>query len=265
MSRTNFVLALSAIVGVCVAIGGLAAGTQGWPRLRTLPTPGTTLPQEIQCYALPYGGLGFLSHILTYYTTVMTGLGRMPLPPFSHLKHPRWDMFTNIASVVISVTWAGLVMKACLNHWQFMLIAFWKLTLALTINAVGIASAMIRINKYWETEFELDEMARSFFAMVIYGVGAIIGSVGLFSVVKETFGEITGVRITTYVLVGILALTLVTNYISVCLSEPRAVMLPFAIVCALFLILLVFSSDWVLGAVAGDYGGVPSSTARFLH
>ena len=36
---------------------------------------------EITCYTLPYGGLGFASHILTYYTLFMLFSGRQPLRP----------------------------------------------------------------------------------------------------------------------------------------------------------------------------------------
>jgi hypothetical protein len=30
---------------------------------------------ETACYSLPYGGIGFASHIITYYTMVMLFLG----------------------------------------------------------------------------------------------------------------------------------------------------------------------------------------------
>lgn len=35
--------------------------------------------EEAQCYKLPYGTLGFITHVLTFYTMVMLQLKRQPL------------------------------------------------------------------------------------------------------------------------------------------------------------------------------------------
>jgi hypothetical protein len=42
------------------------------------PERGTTLPEELRCYSLPYGSLGFVSHALTYYTMICFHFGRRP-------------------------------------------------------------------------------------------------------------------------------------------------------------------------------------------
>jgi hypothetical protein len=60
------------------------------------------LPTEIACYSLPYSGLGFASHVLTYYT-VCLGYGRKPLwPSFKPVRYgkigsgggrPSWGVY----------------------------------------------------------------------------------------------------------------------------------------------------------------------------
>ena len=43
-----------------------------------LPQPGSTLKDEMLCYALPFGAIGFASHLLTYYTLHMLLAARSP-------------------------------------------------------------------------------------------------------------------------------------------------------------------------------------------
>jgi hypothetical protein len=53
----------------------------------TLPhSNGTTLTDEIQCYSIPYGLVGFIFHLASYYTLIITALGRKPLRPWRPLK-----------------------------------------------------------------------------------------------------------------------------------------------------------------------------------
>jgi hypothetical protein len=48
----------------------------------TLPhSNGTTLLDEIQYYSIPYGLVGFISHLASYYTLAITAAGRRPLAP----------------------------------------------------------------------------------------------------------------------------------------------------------------------------------------
>ena len=46
---------------------------------------------QITCYALPYGGIGFLSHVLTYYSIVCIGIGVRPIMPGRPIKHKHTD------------------------------------------------------------------------------------------------------------------------------------------------------------------------------
>src|SRR5436305_1744385 len=45
---------------------------------------------EIQCYALPYGAIGIISHLLTYWTMAWMAVGRLPLWPWHSLAKYRF-------------------------------------------------------------------------------------------------------------------------------------------------------------------------------
>ncbi|TEB25446.1 hypothetical protein FA13DRAFT_1765771 [Coprinellus micaceus] len=51
-----------------------------------------SLSEEIKCYNLPYGALGFASHVLTYYTILCLWFGRKPLWPFSRVSYSWFDL-----------------------------------------------------------------------------------------------------------------------------------------------------------------------------
>ena len=91
------------------------------------PSPGKgSLQDEIKCYALPYGGLGAVSHTLTFYTALVFALKLRPLAPWTALRRHNFDMNMYFVSAVGSVVIAGFTMSSCRNHWQFVLLAFWK-------------------------------------------------------------------------------------------------------------------------------------------
>ncbi len=62
----------------------------------------------------------------------------------SSLLSIAWSMAVSVVSVITSVTLAGIAMHRCINHWELVLVAFWKLTLSLTINCVGMCATVIR-------------------------------------------------------------------------------------------------------------------------
>lgn len=91
---------------------------------------------EIICYTLPYGGLGFASHILTYYTVGILAAGRQPLMPWRKLKHAFWDHIVSWGGLVIGTAFAVFTIVRCRQRWQFMLIAIWKTTMAMTLGFI---------------------------------------------------------------------------------------------------------------------------------
>lgn len=52
--------------------------------------------KAFRCFALPYGALGFLSHLLTYYTLIILYFGRRPFMPW-------WKLDSSILDIILAV------------------------------------------------------------------------------------------------------------------------------------------------------------------
>ncbi|KAK0646959.1 hypothetical protein B0T16DRAFT_458834 [Cercophora newfieldiana] len=98
------------------------------------------LTAEIQCYALPFGALGTVSHALTLYTSIMLACG---LSPWLLRPNKAFQMDATLAGVglliVLGTTIATLV--KCRQRWEFVLVAFWKLALSVSLNGLSLAAA----------------------------------------------------------------------------------------------------------------------------
>lgn len=112
-----------------------------------LPTPGQDTKSELGCYSLPYGALGFVSHLLTYWTLFCFYIGIKPLAPWSILeigyKGFIWDMFISLVTFGTTLDLATTTILRCRKEKHFMLIAIWKtmfsMTLAITTIHVTIS------------------------------------------------------------------------------------------------------------------------------
>ncbi|MCJ1292702.1 hypothetical protein MMC34_004255 [Xylographa carneopallida] len=115
-----------------------------------MPIKGQSIEAEIVCYNLPYGAIGFLSHLLTYYTITLLYLKRSPWLPWLRLTHSTLDKLlaslTFLATVILSL----FTIVRCSQRWAFVLIAIWKLLLALTLSfcAWDAARVSTREKKY---------------------------------------------------------------------------------------------------------------------
>ncbi len=73
---------------------------------------------EIKCYALPYGGFGFASHILTYYAMTMIYCGRRPLAPWTRLRGPRArNICLAITKMIFTIIPSVVTMARCSHSW----------------------------------------------------------------------------------------------------------------------------------------------------
>ena len=110
-------------------------------------TPAATvnpLVKEIQCYSLPYGGIGFASHVLTYYTIAMLlALSRRPYLPWLRTIHSKSDIVLTAISIIITITASAITMKRCQHRWEFMAIAAWKLDLSVMFSFISFHAAFI--------------------------------------------------------------------------------------------------------------------------
>jgi hypothetical protein len=267
--------------------------------INMLPEKGATLDDEIKCYSLPYGGIGFLSHVLTYWTILVLGFGRKPYWPWSRLSAGKFDLCLSIMQLFITVAIAAFTIARCRSRWQFILLAVWKLVMGMVVGAWGISASR---NAMKASKYELlaksssvdsagppDKAPRiwssedsTWMTLFIYAAAAVVGLVGLISLVVENFW-IPGVwKITTVfgsLILGTGLAFLALWWIGDASEEKEGVRrhrhskalllgLGFSslgVVPTLMLILAAFYSDWVLGALARNLVGVPSGDNAYLY
>jgi hypothetical protein len=252
-----------------------------------LPEKGATVDDEIKCYSLPYGGIGFLSHVLTYWTILVLGFGRKPYWPWSRLSAGKFDLCLSILQLFITVAIASFTIARCRSRWQFILLAVWKLVMGMVVGAWGISASRnaMKASKYdplhkspriWSSE------DATWLTLFIYAAAAGVGLVGLISLVIENFW-IPGVwKITTVFGSLILGTGLACLALWWCVDasggkegvhrhrHSKALLrgLGFSslgVIPTLMLILAAFYSDWVLGALARNLVGVPSGDNAYLY
>jgi hypothetical protein len=105
----------------------------------------------MECYSLPFGGLGFVSHIITYYTIIVLGSGRSPLLPWKSLKYSWFNLCLSLVGLMGGFAIAVFTLVACRNHWQFLVIGIWKLSMSVVNGAVGIHAATL-VRRFSKTQ-----------------------------------------------------------------------------------------------------------------
>lgn len=104
-----------------------------------------SLAEEIKCYTLPYGALGFASHVLTYYTILCLWCGRKPLWLFSRVSYSYFDLALGGFGLLISTLLTIVTIVRCKNTWELLVIGIWKMSMSLLngITAVHVACLFI--------------------------------------------------------------------------------------------------------------------------
>lgn len=251
-----------------------------------LPNKGVgTIQDELQCYSLPYGGIGFASHVLTYWTVICLGFGVKPLKPWSRLGYDGWDFFLAIISLLICVPLAAFTIVRCIGRWQFVLLAVWKTTMSFTLAVVGMhRSITLRRTRGGNVQF--GSSLAIFAWLIVYGLGTIVGLAGLLSLVGESFRLNRDVRIITYAFGGLIIFLSLCAFLVTFLSSRSAleegvygksikkrigdagVSAFFSGVVGMIFVgmLAAFYSDWILGAIAHHgWAGAPSDDNMWLY
>jgi hypothetical protein len=221
------------------------------------PKWGEQLQDEIQCCALPYGAIGLLSHVLTYYKIYMLTIGHSSLLPWKKLKLPKWDLVLSVTGLILGFAFTIHTMVQCKQRWQFMLTAVWKATLSISVGALSVHASVMA----WGGGAGYSPSLR--LLLIIYVIGTIIGLAGLFSLVVLAWGERI-IFISTCVFGGIVgvAVLIVCGFMSCgCHFMGTSI--------ATCLILLGGSSalysDWVLTSITGSVVRLPSRDTTALY
>ncbi|KAF8848145.1 hypothetical protein BDZ45DRAFT_664884 [Acephala macrosclerotiorum] len=273
-----------------------------WLLGQLFPSPGSTLLDEIKCYNLPFGTIGFISHLLTYYTVIMLLLQLTPLfpRPGEPLKHSIIDSILAALSIFGSVVIAAMNIFACRFRWQFVCIGTWKLTMSFTMGVISFHQSAVL---YQDRKLGYNPVggggkrhSRAKLWLLVYFCGAAVGMTGLLSLVVELFSQQHDIRLITYVftLVAVTPLTVwslialawalvwLLNYILHFLRIDQMMKtitwnikgldinghnlaLAFAVAISGFGVFGAFYCDWILAAIAGNWGGFPSSDIAILY
>ena len=102
---------------------------------------------ELHCYNLPYGALGFISHVLTYYTITCLWYGRKPLWPFKTIHNTKLDLILGFVGVSLCIVMSMITMINCRRTWQLLVIAVWKLSMSLLNGLTALHVALLVVHK----------------------------------------------------------------------------------------------------------------------
>ncbi|KAK3080592.1 hypothetical protein LTS18_014975 [Coniosporium uncinatum] len=250
-----------------------------------------TWPEEIKCYNFPYGGIGFLTHLIAFWMVIWLGLGMTPIWPIKELTN-RWAIaVVGLLSFFGAVPIVLLNILQCRARWQFVCLGVWKLTTSFIL--VGIV---------FRQAFRPSKRAigfAMFFWLGVYGMGTVVGMTGLMDLVRRTWHGDNGVKVVTLVfsllafspvVLGILFLA-VSPPISWCQrayrryemkkemssdQEPKPVkrtamqtatmIFGWTVVYSVFCfgVLATLYSDWVLAAVARNWSGRPDEDQQAI-
>jgi hypothetical protein len=146
MSSTISALFVGSIVLVLASNISLASATPVASISEILlPTPNITggPAGEIQCYALPYGALGLISHLLTYWTIACVSWGRIPIWPKRRIKECNYDMFLAVLALCTCIPIASITVNRCRLSWHFVLICIWKLLTSVSLACITIHRCIV--------------------------------------------------------------------------------------------------------------------------
>lgn len=256
---------LSFAANLIFAISSHAAPLPSWLE-PLLPQRGPSYEDEMMCYSLPYGGIGFVNHLFTYWTIFWQHRLRKPSWPRRRLKH------SNIEYIIAALTFFGTIpvaiftMIRCHQRWPFVSIAIWKLLLSLELTLwtvrAGLAAA--------DHKAERLPTNVTFLMMIWYIMAVAAGLPGLITLVAQNWTE-ESVRLATYVFVSVcafFALLLLIMYMIKVEAESYAQFFQGVLVVILFAIPLLFAfyNDWVLAAISHNWVGIPSgNVAQVLY
>ena len=264
-----------------IAFAGFLSSAQGTPvpDLPSWSSPLIPQPEDgaVKCYSLPYGGVGFLSHILTYWTVAMLISGRSPML-FGELKHWFMDLVLGIGSLCVSMVLSILAIVRCHSDWPFTLIATWKMLLSMSLSFIAIHRA-IEIHRDRKT-------TKPAFWLILYCTGIIIGLTGLIALCVQNWSDrtrameiICGVFGGTVILLTVI-LVVIAIWADDAIKESKLVKaMSHGFDFFLFLLLVVgimtaLWSDWIIAALVvrdrgdrngGGWAGTPSSDIAWLY
>ncbi|KAF9445346.1 hypothetical protein P691DRAFT_777637 [Macrolepiota fuliginosa MF-IS2] len=255
-----------------------------------VPPRGSTVPGEIKCYSIPYGVMGTVSHLLTFYTIACLRYNRRPWWPFTAIRyegrsyHPfMWsllDISFAIISLLLSTAIAIFTVVNCKNTLPLLFIGIWKTSISILNGgtAAYVTYALFRSDynpdePIWDRFFGTHVLIP---LLCLPGMG--IGLAGVIMLVIDSWDTSRSIRILTFAFSSALGLELILLPILLTvygyctadrdskweLGQLSGFFLPTAGNIIIFAT-VVFYADWVLALVTGNLLGTPSGDVAALY
>ena len=89
-------------------------------------------------YSLPYGVLGAISHLLTYWTILCHYYGRRPLQPWKTLKSKRMNVCAVLISSVVTITIVIVTLSRVHESQPLLVLASMQVVLSVVMDAINV-------------------------------------------------------------------------------------------------------------------------------
>ncbi|KAF2731005.1 hypothetical protein EJ04DRAFT_567191 [Polyplosphaeria fusca] len=217
-------------------------------------TPLDELRAHMQCFALPYGGIGFVIHILAYVSIFCIICHQSPwnMRPIKRIS-------LNCCLGILGLG-GGLAMGIysavqCRGYWPLVVVSIWKGLFALIIN-VG----SMRQNWAYSDGNEFASNWVNLFLVAGSGV-VVFGLVGMGATVQQGFEETSMKIVASCSIVAFVAL-LIAIRITLGRESPGDLATEclewFAGVLGAICIISYIACDWILGIAANNLSGAPA-------
>ncbi|TFK68120.1 hypothetical protein BDN72DRAFT_769796, partial [Pluteus cervinus] len=256
------------------------------------PQKGFDLRTEIACYSLPYGGLGFTSHVLTYYTLFCLWNVVSPLWPVRKVRYSKFDIILSSIGLTTSSGMAIYTLVKCRNSWQLLTIGVWKLTVSLMngITSLNVAVLVFKATREAKRRakaaaseaeetgspespsekvddsnkpsayFTTPNLNATYYWIYVCAPGAFAGMAGITSLAIPQMHDhkVLGLTIGFY---GFMGINFVISVI-IAIAEGKGPFTTFFTALGIAAVILSmvgpFYADWALGVLVGNLAGLPT-------
>jgi hypothetical protein len=209
--------------------------------------------EELSCYTLPYGGLGFVNHILLTYTTLCIAIGRAPLIPWRQIEIPLTRVLLCTTAFAISFAISVDAAVQCRHTTAFEFIGIEHIFIAATVYGI----AMFSREESWTTTS--DQRGNLMLGMVLLFLpGIVVGLIGTTKLAVPHAPSIKWLQIA--VSIGCIVVLMIV-YIASGRNVLNTILITLAIV--LFIVLPVYV-EWWISVMTNLLPGLPSWNHKIL-
>jgi hypothetical protein len=252
------------------------------------------LRHSAECFALPYGGLGFASHVLTYYCLIINILGRRPLMPWKMQKNSHINLALGLAQLISTTITSVLATTRCAQHAsEFIMLSIWLIMTSIASSLAGLlgrgrwifirskereenrSQDMVDEYQYQQrAELALDvtQPGRNLEKRAKYGqwlswfligscwfTGSILGLLAALNTLIITWHTVAAARNLTFGFVGCVVFAVIaSSIVTRCWPGDRSTR--WSQIMKFFLLLgiyALFYIDWLVAAVMDNWAGAP--------